>query len=303
MPEIAIFASLSCIGIAGIIELFSKKGIDNLTLPIGISLVCFLIIKFTFLMPIFICLNIGLLILILAYGFKAISLGGFIAAAMLGVLTFVFGSWPSFIALIAFFILGSLVSFVGKAAKKEISNIHGHKTARGVKQVLANGLPPLIFALIYFITKEESFLVLTIAAFAGCTADTFSSEIGMLSKKQPVSILNFKKIQKGLSGGVTILGLCGALLGSTLISIIALICFNFNYMIFVIIVGFINAIIDSIMGATLQGKYKVPNSELLSEKRVKNSECVSGFKLIDNNAVNFLSTTLTGIIAMIFFLI
>ena len=58
-----------------------------------------------------------------------------------------------------------------------------------------------------------------IANYAAVAADTFSSELGILSKSQPrlITSLNFRKVPPGTNGGVTGHGLAAGLLGSLII--------------------------------------------------------------------------------------
>ena len=58
-----------------------------------------------------------------------------------------------------------------------------------------------------------------IANYACVAADTFSSELGILSKSQPrlITSLTFRKVPRGTNGGVTLLGLGAGLLGSIVV--------------------------------------------------------------------------------------
>ena len=62
-------------------------------------------------------------------------------------------------------------------------------------------------------------LVGIVANYAAVAADTFSSELGILSKSQPrlITSLNFRKVPPGTNGGVTLYGLAAGLLGSLII--------------------------------------------------------------------------------------
>ena len=62
-----------------------------------------------------------------------------------------------------------------------------------------------------------------IAQYAAVASDTFSSELGILAKTSPVMITApWKKVPKGTNGGVTTLGLFFGLLGSFLLTFVAL---------------------------------------------------------------------------------
>jgi len=70
-------------------------------------------------------------------------------------------------------------------------------------------------------TWEEDVLVIGIVAnYAAVTADTFSSELGILSKTRPrlITSLNLRQVPPGTNGGVTVWGLVAGLLGSLIIA-------------------------------------------------------------------------------------
>lgn len=58
-----------------------------------------------------------------------------------------------------------------------------------------------------------------IANYAAVAADTFSSELGILSKSQPrlITSLTLRKVPPGTNGGVTLMGLAAGLFGSLVI--------------------------------------------------------------------------------------
>lgn len=62
----------------------------------------------------------------------------------------------------------------------------------------------------------DLFVIGIIANYAAVAADTFSSELGILSKSEPrlITSLTLRKVPPGTNGGVTLLGLGAGLLGS-----------------------------------------------------------------------------------------
>ena len=278
-PNFALYAALCSAVPAAALELFTPCGLDNLTLPLGVSLIVFLIAKYNFLVPVMLCLGLELFILIVAYYLKAITLSGGCSAAILGMLLFIFGGWISFIALIVFFILGSGVSKIGKRNKADAEKLHERVGARSTVQVAANGLPSLIFAAIYYYSGIESYLL---------TAVT------------PRSILTLKPVQRGMSGGFTFLGLFGGLLGAWIISILTIPRFGISGMMAATMAGLLSSVLDSVLGAALQAKYQMQEDNgniLLTERKTVNGKSlklVRGFKWINNDMVNFASVFIVG---------
>ena len=59
-----------------------------------------------------------------------------------------------------------------------------------------------------------------LSSVSAANSDTWATEIGKLSKKKPVSIINFKITEAGYSGGITAIGTLGSFLGSITIGLI-----------------------------------------------------------------------------------
>ena len=58
-----------------------------------------------------------------------------------------------------------------------------------------------------------------LASVAAATADTWGTEIGRLSSKNPVDIITFQPLQMGESGGITLVGTLGSFAGAIIIGI------------------------------------------------------------------------------------
>lgn len=118
-----------------------------------------------------------------------------------------------------------------------------------------------------------------IANYAAVAADTFSSELGILSKSQPrlITSLTLRKVPPGTNGGVTLLGLGAGLLGSMIIVTTAVLFLPMcdetttgqpgggvpwlmserrTFMGAMVIWGALGSVLDSILGALFQRSVK-----------------------------------------------
>lgn len=125
----------------------------------------------------------------------------------------------------------------------------------------------------------DLFIVGIIANYAAVAADTFSSELGILSKSEPrlITSLTLRKVPRGTNGGVTLLGLGAGLLGSLTIvtsSMLFLPVCNEStvskrgggapwtadnrrlFMGFLILWGTLGSVLDSFLGAIFQRSVK-----------------------------------------------
>ena len=268
-------------------ESISSKGSDNLTIPITAFLFIELfnhlnqdfLIKFLFI--------IIILFIFLYYFFrkKHLSLSGFISASFMGTLIIGFGGLGHLIPISMFFISSTILSkFNSQKAIKLESN-------RNAAQVFANGGLALLLCIVNHFFPNNFLYYSFIAAIAAANSDTWGTEIGKFSKKNPIDIISGKKLEKGESGGVTFVGIVGSLLGSLLISLTGyLFDVDIKYLMIIFLSGFLASLFDSILGSTFQSRFISKNGLIISESYIKNYYLFTGDKRLNNDAVNFFCT-------------
>ncbi len=236
------------------------------------------------------------IVAILSFAFikKQLTVAATIAAFVVGITLYFCGGWTFLTCLYTFFISSTIVSSVKKSyKKKKTSGIHHKSGKRDIVQVLANSLIAIILAFIYYFTKNEIYYIAVFIAFACFNADTWASELGIISKKDNIYILGFKKVQKGISGAVTLYGLVCSLIGSFLVALIYLVIHaDIKTVLIITLFGFIGSFFDSIMGQLFQVLYFDKELNKLTEKKYngeKENEIVKGFEIINNDAVNFIA--------------
>ena len=248
--------------------------------------------------------GLSLLIAVPAFIKKSLTLSGAIAAIVFGTLLFGLGGAVVYFSLIAFFISSSVLSKLAKkyAAEtmKAVTALLEKNDVRDHTQAIANAGVALICAILYNWTHESAFKIASVMAFAVANADTWASEIGVLSQSRPVYLLKRTPVERGISGGVTWLGSFASLLGAAFIAVLyVLIELTMGYDLiptliaggFIVLIGFLGSLIDSIIGELWQAKYLNAKGEVTErhhEGRLTH-ELVSGYKKIDNNVVNFVS--------------
>jgi uncharacterized protein (TIGR00297 family) len=153
--------------------------------------------------------------------------------------------------LLLFLVLSAAVTRIGKIKKLGIG-VYEH--VRSWRNVLANGAVPTAAALLYWLNSWHPFvtpgiLVLAyVASVCAVTADKFGSELGVLDG-EPTMLLTLKRTKKGVSGGVTGIGLLSSLVGSAIIGLSALLFGGgLAGVAIVTLAGFLGSIVDSILG-------------------------------------------------------
>lgn len=172
-------------------------------------------------------------------------------------------------------------------------------------QVAAN-CGPLLLALLWqqLAGGDPRLSLCQIAVIAGAAADTWSSEIGVLSHQVPHSLVTGRPLAAGLSGGITLLGTAA---GATAAGLLAAAWWLPNYLFFPqnttaitfwlpALCGFAATWIDSLLGAVLQQKYRCPVCGEITENPQHHGVAavkISGVTGFNNDTVNFFSGLLT----------
>ncbi|MGA7746527.1 MAG: DUF92 domain-containing protein [Candidatus Aquilonibacter sp.] len=220
-----------------------------------------------------------------------LSRSGAIAAVIVGIVVLGIGGWRGAVVLFAFFIPSTLLSHVGRARKREFVDI-GKQGARDAWQVGANGGVATL-AMLASLHYGPPMLAAFAGALAAASADTWATEIGTLARGEPRSILTFRPLATGLSGGITLQGSLAQLGGAALIALVAL---SLHVAPFwpVFAGGVIGSIADSVLGATLQALRYCPQCrrDCETNPHVCGTPTVirRGLSWFDNDAVNFAAT-------------
>jgi uncharacterized protein (TIGR00297 family) len=228
------------------------------------------------LIKIIICISV----VFLAFKFKVLDYGGAIFAVIVGGLILFSKGISWFVILLLFLILGATVTRYKKTFKK--GRLHDRASRRAMN-VIANGLIPAILAPL---SLKYDFSIPFVASIAVALSDTFASELGVLSNNAYL-ITNLKKVEPGTNGAISLLGESMGLLGSIIISICGGIFLGLTVfeMLLCIAFGYFGCHIDSLLGATFQGKYK----------GIVNEEDT----ILTNSDVNLISIMLTALLAFI----
>lgn len=293
--QLSIEIALATALLGTIVELLGKKGCDNLTVPIFAGLFYY----FAHLsIPYFWGIVVMTVVIVAgATKLKALTPIGGMTAFLTAITLFSIGGISVWGILICFFVLGSLQSKIRNAYKQKAKGLEYRTGSRSWIQVICNSLPAVIFMWIAVFTGiRQPYLLATYACFAAAAADTFSSEIGMLSKRPAIDIVTWRPIPSGLSGGVSGLGFFAGLIGSSLLGLFAFADFGWRGYLIVVGLGFFGSLIDSVFGSTIQRKYRTVSGSL-TEKKYQDGitlPLAKGLEFVDNNLVNFLSLSFVG---------
>ncbi|WP_121810084.1 DUF92 domain-containing protein [Mucilaginibacter kameinonensis] len=232
-------------------------------------------------------LSYGLLTLILAAGMvysisaRKLTVIAAFTGAVVAILVFAGAGFTGLAMMTTFFILGSAATSVQSKTKEDINA--AEKGGRTAAQVLANaGTAALCGITILALPAHTPVLQLMMAAsFASATADTLSSELGMVYGKRFFNIITLKPDTRGLDGVISVEGTLIGVIGSVVIAAVYAIGMGWTVkLIWIVIAGTLGNLIDSVLGAILERK-----------------------GLINNNTVNFLNTLVAALFMLLFYLV
>lgn len=230
-----------------------------------------------------------------AFRLRALTTSGAFAAAAVGGIIFGLGGLPWASLLLLFFISSSLLSRAYRQRKQPLREKFAKGARRDLGQVAANGGSAAVLALLHWYFPQQEAVWLAFAgSLAAVNADTWATELGVLSSKPPRLITSGAVVPQGTSGGVTLVGYLATIAGASLIALAAGFFASPTDLVIaaVILGGLAGATIDSILGATVQGIYYCAVCEKETERHPTHhcgnqTQHMRGWRWLNNDMVNF----------------
>ncbi len=289
------------------IELISERGLDNISLPLSTAVLTYLFMRSDAVMDYVVPIVLTPFVIALVSSLKLLTKKGIVIAVILDLAVSVSLGNFGFVLLLSFLLLSVLIDKVKKSVKGKKDDITKKTGARDSVQVVANGIIPAFFAILYLFTNEFVFVLAYSTALAECFADTAASGIGMLSKSA-FDPFRMKKVSVGISGGMSLLGTFGSLsLAFAFLMIpLAFYVMPFELCVLCALCAFLGAVIDSMLGSLLQAKFKCPSCDAITEKEEHcgiKTELSSGIKWLTNDIVNLISCIFASLLSIVSFLL
>lgn len=240
---------------------------------------------------------LAIVIALAAWKVGALSRSGALAAVLTGGLIFGLGGLAWAVLLLTFFVSSSALSRAFKRRKARMAEKFAKGSQRDWGQVVANGGLGALLAIGYAISRQSEWAWLAFAgAMAAVNADTWSTELGVLSPILPRLITTGKEVEQGTSGGITLVGTLSALGGAALVGIFAVLFTQpqhlFTLFGIITLAGLLGSLFDSILGATVQAIYWCPTCAKETERHPlhtcgSQTKQVRGWGWFNNDVVNF----------------
>jgi uncharacterized protein (TIGR00297 family) len=243
----------------------------------------------------------GLLIAIASYIVRFLTFSGSVATFILAVVVFGVGGWQWAVPMVAFFVLSSLLSKYGRARKERYDLLFEKSGTRDWAQVAANGCIAGAIVLASAAFPIYDFYPIYLGALAAATADTWGTEIGILSRGEPVSVLTFQRVSPGVSGAVSGNGSIGGAIGAAVIALAGYPWYmEFRTTLVVVAAGIVGSLADSMLGATLQAQFACRVCGKTTERRLhcgESTDLSRGIRWINNDVVNGVCALVGAVVA------
>lgn len=233
-----------------------------------------------------------------------LSRSGAGAAIVVGTASVAAG-WTWGALLIAFFISSSTLSRMRAAVKaRRTAGVVAKGGERDAAQVLANGGPFALAAVLSLLTPWSGWAVAAAGALAAATADTWGTELGTLANAPPRLITTWRPVPPGTSGGVTPAGLAATAAGALFIAVVAwLLHWTVEAAAAAVAGGIAGALVDSLLGAHWQERRRCTRCHTGTEQRVHAcgaaTERAGGIAWLNNDGVNLVSGAMGALIALL----
>ena len=204
---------------------------------------------------------------------KLLTPGGLINAWILGVIVWGCLDWQGYLLVMFYFLVGSGVTFVGKAQKEALGIAEARSGARGAGNVWGSALVGAICAILVWVLVAQnpaveiiptpianSLIALLklgfVASFCTKLSDTCGTEIGKAYGQRTFLITTLKPVPRGTEGAVSLEGTIAGVVGSIAIAVVGWLLGLISLIGILIcaIAAFVATTIESLIGATIEDK-------------------------------------------------
>ncbi|KAK8796781.1 hypothetical protein WA588_000908 [Blastocystis sp. NMH] len=282
------------------------------------------------------------LVALKAFHKHSLSYGGACSAIVVGSIHILAG-WRYAVLLIFFFLTSSKLTKMWSSVKRQREDDFVFGGERNGMQVLSNSFVPTLLCVYVIYARsglsstlygripyQESMLILpmVLAYYCECSADTWGSEVGILSTKPYLYFIPSMPVPPGTNGGISALGMCAALCAGLLMSVLyavmepsyPLLPFSTCLMV-CMVASVMGTFLDSFLGSVFEESwwcstrrcvihFEEHACEKCEEARRKGervsghspSKCglVCGRPVMNGSFVNLLSSSLTSVLIGVF---
>ena len=194
---------------------------------------------------------------------------GWVHAGALGTILWGCLGWRGWVAVVAYLVLGSLVTRLGLREKQERGLAEARGGRRGPENVWGSAAAGACLALLIGAGVEPRSLLLVgfSASFAAKLADTFGSEIGKRWGRRPVLITTLRSVPPGTEGAISLSGTLASAAGSVVMTLVMWklqLLPSISVSLVVMLIGLLATLAESLLGALAQDRFRWLSNELVN---------------------------------------
>ena len=194
---------------------------------------------------------------------------GWVHAGALGTILWGCLGWRGWVAVVAYLVLGSLVTRLGLREKQERGLAEARGGRRGPENVWGSAATGACLSLLIGAGVEPRSLLLVgfSASFAAKLADTFGSEIGKRWGRRPVLITTLRSVPPGTEGAISLAGTLASAAGSVLMTLVMWqlqLLPSISVSLVVMLIGLLATLAESLLGALAQDRFRWLSNELVN---------------------------------------
>jgi uncharacterized protein (TIGR00297 family) len=236
----------------------------------------------------------------------SLSRSGALAAFAIGTVIYAGGGPGWFAVLGAFFFTSTLLGRVGRERKQATKREFSKGDTRDAWQALSNGGVAAACALGMVLLPSPAWAAAFLGALATANADTWATELGVLSRRDPISLVRLQRVPRGTSGAVSALGMLATLAGAFTVGAVFAIGERAPHALWVATVaGTLGSLADSLLGATLQARFHCPTCRHDTEGELHHCGTRTllhgGLRGFGNDAVNAAATVAGAFLAVLLY--
>ena len=288
-------------------EAASSRGLDNLSVPLMTAVALYLCFSTPMPGGAYLFASgaaLGAMVSVAAWRLRLLQKGGAVATFLLATIIYGSGGWMWTLPVFAFFVLSNLLSKWGRRRKRFFNTIFEKSGTRDAGQVAANGALTGALALAAYFFPDPAWYLAMMGAVAAVTADTWGTEIGVLSPHRTVSIRTLSVVEPGTSGGISLAGTLAGIAGAAVVACIGWLFIDMPVWTIAVVTfaGIAGSGADSLLGATAQAQYRCTICGLQTERRIhcgNPASIIQGVAWIGNDAVNIGASLVGAVLALL----
>jgi len=210
---------------------------------------------------------------------RSVNFSGALGGWFLGAILILGAGWPMYVALLAFFILGTASTKLGYSRKAKLGLAQEGGGRRGFSHAFSNvGVGAICAIAVSRLSRvDESSLewmtlayLMGIASLATAAADTTASEIGQLIGKRAFLPLTLRRVPVGTEGAISVEGTLAGLVGGFIVAAAGVLALHYGLLrvnlaaiLFITACAFLGSWLESIAGSWNRKRISpIPNGVL-----------------------------------------